>query len=68
MCEIKPVVLNPFEDGGHDEDWAAAKAFFDNLKTLKPRPVGFMVKSFVYSELVCTFFANTLWPSCSSKR
>uniref|UniRef100_A0A671XW00 5'-nucleotidase, cytosolic IB b n=1 Tax=Sparus aurata TaxID=8175 RepID=A0A671XW00_SPAAU len=25
-------------DGGEEKDWAAAKAFFDNLKTNKPRP------------------------------
>lgn len=39
MCDIKPNHVPPTEDGGEEKDWAAAKAFFDNLKTNKPRPV-----------------------------
>ncbi|XP_070705841.1 cytosolic 5'-nucleotidase 1A-like [Pempheris klunzingeri] len=38
MSEIKPSDLSPTEDSGEEKDWAAAKAFFDNLKTQKPRP------------------------------
>ncbi|XP_031717706.1 cytosolic 5'-nucleotidase 1A-like [Anarrhichthys ocellatus] len=38
MCEVKPNDSAPTEDGGEEKDWAAAKAFFDNLKTNKPRP------------------------------
>ncbi|XP_076612756.1 cytosolic 5'-nucleotidase 1A-like [Chaetodon auriga] len=38
MSEIKPNDLAPPEDSGEEKDWAAAKAFFDNLKTNKPRP------------------------------
>ncbi|XP_073348923.1 cytosolic 5'-nucleotidase 1A-like [Pagrus major] len=37
MSEMKPNEA-PAEDGGEEKDWAAAKAFFDNLKTNKPRP------------------------------
>ncbi|KAM6954219.1 cytosolic 5'-nucleotidase 1A-like [Aplochiton taeniatus] len=37
MCEIRP--SNPPDiDDGEEKDWAAAKAFFDNLKTKIPRP------------------------------
>lgn len=41
MSEIKPneSAPAPAEDNGEEKDWAAAKAFFDNLKTHKPRPV-----------------------------
>ncbi|KAE8286677.1 Cytosolic 5'-nucleotidase 1A [Larimichthys crocea] len=40
MSEIKPNESAPAttEDNGEEKDWAAAKAFFDNLKTHKPRP------------------------------
>ncbi|XP_041814525.1 cytosolic 5'-nucleotidase 1A-like [Chelmon rostratus] len=38
MSEIKPNDSAPTEDSGEETDWAAAKAFFDNLKTNKPRP------------------------------
>ncbi|KAE8286689.1 Cytosolic 5'-nucleotidase 1B [Larimichthys crocea] len=40
MSEIKPneSAPAPAEDNGEEKDWAAAKAFFDNLKTHKPRP------------------------------
>ncbi|KAG5276703.1 hypothetical protein AALO_G00108750 [Alosa alosa] len=40
MSEIKPndVVADSAADAGEEKDWAAAKAFFDNLKTKKPRP------------------------------
>ncbi|XP_030262124.1 cytosolic 5'-nucleotidase 1A-like [Sparus aurata] len=37
MSEIKPSEVTTV-DGGEEKDWAAAKAFFDNLKTNKPRP------------------------------
>lgn len=39
MSEIKPNDTAAAEDNGEETDWAAAKAFFDNLKTHKPRPV-----------------------------
>ncbi|KAF7668569.1 hypothetical protein LDENG_00004010 [Lucifuga dentata] len=38
MSEIKPNDSAVTEDSGDERDWAAAKAFFDNLKTNKPRP------------------------------
>ncbi|XP_063078905.1 cytosolic 5'-nucleotidase 1A [Engraulis encrasicolus] len=40
MSEIKPsdVVADAAQDAGEEKDWAAAKAFFDSLKTKKPRP------------------------------
>ncbi|KAJ4929068.1 hypothetical protein JOQ06_004688 [Pogonophryne albipinna] len=38
MSEIKLTESAPTEDNGEEKDWAAAKAFFDNLKTNKPRP------------------------------
>lgn len=40
MSEIKPddVVVDGASDAGEEKDWAAAKVFFDNLKTKKPRP------------------------------
>uniref|UniRef100_A0A8C6TUQ0 5'-nucleotidase, cytosolic IB b n=1 Tax=Neogobius melanostomus TaxID=47308 RepID=A0A8C6TUQ0_9GOBI len=36
MSEIKPSEIT--EEVEEEKDWAAAKAFFDNLKTKKPRP------------------------------
>lgn len=44
MSEIKPNDSAPTEDSGEETDWAAAKAFFDNLKTHKPRPVRIWVE------------------------
>ncbi|KAG7508654.1 cytosolic 5' [Solea senegalensis] len=39
MSEIKPNdTAASGDDSGEEKDWAAAKAFFDNLKTNKPRP------------------------------
>lgn len=38
MSGNKPNDAAPTEDSGEEKDWAAAKAFFDNLKTNKPRP------------------------------
>ncbi|KAM7395175.1 hypothetical protein PAMA_006774 [Pampus argenteus] len=38
MSEIKPTDSAATADNGEEKDWAAAKAFFDNLKTNKPRP------------------------------
>ncbi|KAA8583060.1 cytosolic 5'-nucleotidase 1A [Etheostoma spectabile] len=39
MCEVKPNNSAPTEtDSGAEKDWAATKAFFDNLKSNKPRP------------------------------
>ncbi|XP_042360030.1 cytosolic 5'-nucleotidase 1A-like [Plectropomus leopardus] len=38
MSEIKPTESAQTEDSAEENDWAAAKAFFDNLKTNKPRP------------------------------
>ncbi|XP_054617271.1 cytosolic 5'-nucleotidase 1A-like isoform X1 [Dunckerocampus dactyliophorus] len=38
MSEIKINQSSTNEDNGEEKDWAAAKAFFDNLKTNKPRP------------------------------
>lgn len=37
--------MEPNDPAGEEErDWAAAKAFFDNLKTNKPRPVRLVSK------------------------
>ncbi|KAL6095784.1 nt5c1b [Pungitius sinensis] len=38
MSEIKTKDSAGTEDPGEEKDWAEAKAFFDNLKTHKPRP------------------------------
>nr|XP_020483645.1 cytosolic 5'-nucleotidase 1A-like [Labrus bergylta] len=38
MSEIKPSEAALTDDSAEETDWAAAKAFFDNLKTNKPRP------------------------------
>ncbi|KAL2082703.1 hypothetical protein ACEWY4_022521 [Coilia grayii] len=40
MSEIKPddAVADGAQDAGEEKDWVAAKAFFDSLKTKKPRP------------------------------
>lgn len=38
MSEIKPNEVALADDNGEENDWAAAKAFFDNLKTKVPRP------------------------------
>ncbi|XP_047429286.1 cytosolic 5'-nucleotidase 1A [Mugil cephalus] len=38
MSEIKPNDAPSADANGEEQDWAAAKAFFDNLKTKKPRP------------------------------
>uniref|UniRef100_A0A3Q4BK95 Uncharacterized protein n=1 Tax=Mola mola TaxID=94237 RepID=A0A3Q4BK95_MOLML len=38
MSENKPNISAPAEDSEEETDWAKAKAFFDNLKTKKPRP------------------------------
>ncbi|XP_034756479.1 cytosolic 5'-nucleotidase 1A-like [Etheostoma cragini] len=38
MCEVKPNNSAPTEDSAAEKDWAATKAFFDNLKSNKPRP------------------------------
>ncbi|KAG7460578.1 hypothetical protein MATL_G00200220 [Megalops atlanticus] len=40
MSEIKPNATenNAAADTGDEKDWTAAKAFFDSLKTKKPRP------------------------------
>ena len=45
MSEIKPadIVADSAIDPGEEKDWAAAKAFFDNLKTKTPRPVSILV-------------------------
>lgn len=37
MSDIKAEDV-PSEDSGDEQDWEAAKAFFENLKTQKPRP------------------------------
>lgn len=39
MSEIKPNEAVAAAKPGDERDWAAAKAFFDNLKTKVPRPV-----------------------------
>uniref|UniRef100_A0A671Y2P5 5'-nucleotidase, cytosolic IB b n=1 Tax=Sparus aurata TaxID=8175 RepID=A0A671Y2P5_SPAAU len=51
MSEIKPSEVTTV-DGGEEKDWAAAKAFFDNLKTNKPRPVSSFTQVFVLSSSV----------------
>ncbi|XP_034555867.1 cytosolic 5'-nucleotidase 1A-like [Notolabrus celidotus] len=38
MSEMKPSEATPAADSTEEKDWAAAKAFFDNLQTKKPRP------------------------------
>uniref|UniRef100_A0A673ATE1 Cytosolic 5'-nucleotidase 1A-like n=1 Tax=Sphaeramia orbicularis TaxID=375764 RepID=A0A673ATE1_9TELE len=38
MSEIKPTDAAVPDEKEEEKDWAAAKAFFDNLKTHKPRP------------------------------
>ncbi|XP_029966602.1 cytosolic 5'-nucleotidase 1A-like [Salarias fasciatus] len=38
MSEIKAEEVDAAETSGEEKDWAEAKAFFDNLKTNKPRP------------------------------
>lgn len=52
MSEIKP---NDTTDSGEEKDWAAAKAFFDNLKTNKPRPVSIFAENFVSLYVSRTF-------------
>lgn len=54
MSDIKPNESNSVgEDSEEEKDWAAAKAFFDNLKTSKPRPVS----SFLHPlQTTTTFF------------
>lgn len=64
MSEIKANDSSPTEDSGDETDWAATKAFFDNLKTHKPRPVSVLVKSFVYVELVCSRHIRLLRALC----
>lgn len=39
MSEIKPEETAAAKDNNEDQDWAAAKAVFDSLKTKVPRPV-----------------------------
>lgn len=38
MSEMKPGDVAVAEDSSEEKDWAAAKAFFDSLKSTKPRP------------------------------
>ncbi|KAM4521687.1 cytosolic 5'-nucleotidase 1A-like [Odontesthes bonariensis] len=38
MSEMKPNESAATADGAEDQDWAAAKVFFDSLKTKVPRP------------------------------
>lgn len=58
MSEIKPddVVADGASDAGEEKDWAAAKAFFDNLKTKKPRPVSIIVVQRSKTRLVHIFY------------
>lgn len=44
MSEVKQKQSAASEDSGDEKDWVAAKAFFDNLKTHKPRPVSIFEK------------------------
>lgn len=44
MSDIKAEDVPP-EDSGDEQDWEAAKAFFENLKTQKPRPVRKLLKT-----------------------
>lgn len=53
MSEIKLTESAPTEDNGEEKDWAAAKAFFDNLKTNKPRPVSTFALQFYDHTFVC---------------
>lgn len=45
------------EDSEEEKDWAAAKAFFDNLKTSKPRPVSYFLHPL---QTTTTFFLTTV--------
>lgn len=40
------------EDSADEKDWEAAKAFFENLKTQKPRPVRNLLKTKRWSWIV----------------
>lgn len=53
MSEIKRNDSSSTEDSAEETDWAAAKAFFDNLKTQKPRPVSVLVKRLICFKPVC---------------
>lgn len=44
MSDIRPEDV-PSEDSADEQDWEAAKAFFENLKTQKPRPVRTFLKT-----------------------
>lgn len=43
MSEIKPNDKGSSEESAEEQDWAAAKAAFDNLKSNKPRPVSVLM-------------------------
>lgn len=57
MSENKPNISAPAEDSEEETDWAKAKAFFDNLKTKKPRPVSHV---FCWDVHLRGFFLRTL--------
>ncbi|XP_066533613.1 cytosolic 5'-nucleotidase 1A [Hoplias malabaricus] len=38
MSDLRKGQASGSEDNGAEKDWAAAKAFYDSLKTVKPRP------------------------------
>lgn len=64
MSEIK-VNDGTSEDNADDKDWEAAKAFFENLKTVKPRPVRDLLennnnKTTHMSKLMCSFSVSLL--------
>lgn len=44
MSEIKPAEAK--DASGEERDWAAAKAFFDNLKSKRPRPVSYVFSGY----------------------
>ncbi len=58
MSAIKPNDSALAEEAGEETDWAAAKAFFDNLKTNKPRPVSNLLTSLSLESLCvsCKYF------------
>lgn len=47
------------EDSADEKDWEAAKAFFENLKTQKPRPVRNLPKTKSSSVILGTLVVCT---------
>ncbi|XP_061610942.1 cytosolic 5'-nucleotidase 1A-like [Phyllopteryx taeniolatus] len=62
MSDININALSPVDDTADEKDWAAAKAFFEQLKTNKPRPPkpGFAVTIAVSSRTLFNMVAERL--------